>query len=785
MTNLHPLHLADLRKSALSDETILKAGFESIPPDLIVKEIGNYPGINSAYRIPYPETDSFCRYKVFYQEGKTGPKYFQRKGSGNRLYIPEKVRAVLNDPSVPLYFTEGEKKALKACQEGLYCIGVSGLWNWSNGNKQLIPDFDQVDFTGREVFIIPDNDWLKPDKHGYKKNLKQAVYKLGETLIERGAKVFVVLLPKGLEKMGLDDYLIEHTVKEFLKLPLQEVLNLDQRINKATEKELEALLQEIAQEPGESRKTLLIKSLSNQLKIGIRPLQADVKVYAPKGKSSDRKPIACANFPGLVDIVENEKGQPLFLVKELELTLATEIEREGEVYVPPDKKQCRFALGNAEAIKQHYVNDSDHQLYWDIYERLKKVSVLPSESYYHLITVYVFFTYFHEQSLYYPYLWFFGQPERGKSRISKAVTHLSYRGLFTETLNEAFIFRFADRFKGTLGLDLYEISERARNKGSYDLILGRFERGVSVARVTKPDKEAFQDTEYFACWGPTVLATNIEIPVHEPLRSRCLKITMPEARGKYPNNNSGEALAELKNRLLAFRARNFDNELPEVEKPVAGRLGDIMHPLFHMAQLLPPEAKKNLISLIQEFEGERKQGESETLAGRIVQALFELQGEVTNGRLFVKRLREKLNEGVEERFHISPGKIGKELSALGIERGKSTGGDKVVLWETESFKKLFDRYIPKDDHFDHFVPLAGQASVSRVDEEKKTSTCKEVTTTLNKHEVEGKKEVDEAKIFDHLSNISGIRERDRVDKVDEFLNPKKKKFSPLEIEDVI
>ena len=466
MTNplLHPIHLEDLRASGLSDESITQAGIKSVPPESIAKELGNHPGIKSAYCIPYPGTDGFCRYKVFYHEGKTGPKYLQPKGSGNQLYIPQKARAVLNDPSVPLYFSEGEKKALKACQEGLHCIGLSGLWNWSNGNKALITDFDSINLERREVFIVPDNDWKKPNRHGYTKNLERAVYGLGEKLIERGAKAFIVLLSDSSGKVGLDDYLVEHTVEEFLRLPLQEVLTLEQRIEKATEKDLDGLLKEITQEPGESRKALLLGRVSDRFNIPKRALKKDIQTYSTKGKNPDRKPTVCASFPGLVDLVENEKGQLLFLVKGLELTLATEIEREGEVYVLPEKKQCRFLLGNAEQIKQHYVADSDCQLYWDILKRLQEVSVLPSESYYHLVTVYVFFTHLAEHVFYFPYLWFFGQPERGKTRISKAVTHLSYRGLFTETLNEAFIFRFAERFKGTLGLDLYEISDKAKKK---------------------------------------------------------------------------------------------------------------------------------------------------------------------------------------------------------------------------------------------------------------------------------------------------------------------------------
>lgn len=206
-SRFNPAHLADLRKSGLLNETILEAGIESVPPRDINKIFGYETYAKSVLEIPYPGTD-YSRYKMFYDEAdkinpKTGderPKYLAKKDSGNHLYIPTKARPVLKDLSKPLYITEGEKKSLKAYQEDIYCIAISGLWNWKIKDKdELIPDFDLIALDGRTVYIVPDNDWLLPDQHGKPKNLRQAVYGLAEKLKGRGAKVFVVLLPEESE----------------------------------------------------------------------------------------------------------------------------------------------------------------------------------------------------------------------------------------------------------------------------------------------------------------------------------------------------------------------------------------------------------------------------------------------------------------------------------------------------------------------------------------------------------------------------------------------------------
>ncbi len=204
MNNLSfaPEHYADLKKSGLSDETILMVGIKSVTPDQINKKLGSSrDDIASAYEIPFD--NEYGKLRVFYKTGKEfnkdgskKAKYLTRKDSGNRLYIPSKVNPILNDVSIPLDITEGEKKALKGCQEGLFCIAIPGLWNWKlKGENKLIPDFDQIALDGRTVYLIPDNDWLEPNRNGKGKNLKQAVDDFAYLLIDRGAKVYWRELP--------------------------------------------------------------------------------------------------------------------------------------------------------------------------------------------------------------------------------------------------------------------------------------------------------------------------------------------------------------------------------------------------------------------------------------------------------------------------------------------------------------------------------------------------------------------------------------------------------------
>lgn len=190
MIHLAPAHYKDLKASGLSDETIKGAGIISVPSDQFHTKLG-FKDIGIASLMEIPFGDDYSRFKVWYQEGKDGAKYLTRRDTENRLYLPSKTLNVLSDVSVPLYITEGEKKALKACQEGLNCIAITGLWNWKvKGSDDLISDFGKIALQGRKIVIIPDDDWIDNDKNGRAKNLTQAVSRLATALSLKGANVF-------------------------------------------------------------------------------------------------------------------------------------------------------------------------------------------------------------------------------------------------------------------------------------------------------------------------------------------------------------------------------------------------------------------------------------------------------------------------------------------------------------------------------------------------------------------------------------------------------------------
>jgi hypothetical protein len=214
--HLHADHLADLRASGLTDDTIRAAGVYSVSPRDIDHFFHGVPAeIETALCFPYQGSE-FARIKLFPPLGKM--KYAQPPGTGSRLYMPFRV----DDNSMMV--CEGEKKPLAAYQAGFNAVGIGGVWNWLS-NGEPIADLNLIRWDDRDVTIIPDSDVFS------RVDLLRAIYALGRELRTLGANVIAAQIPQvGAAKVGLDDFLLAGGDAQKL-----EVFSLSHRIFKSRE----------------------------------------------------------------------------------------------------------------------------------------------------------------------------------------------------------------------------------------------------------------------------------------------------------------------------------------------------------------------------------------------------------------------------------------------------------------------------------------------------------------------------------------------------------------------
>ncbi|MEW5949848.1 MAG: hypothetical protein AB1711_10630 [Thermodesulfobacteriota bacterium] len=438
------------------------------------------------------------------------------------------------------------------------------------------------------------------------------------------------------------------------------------------------------------------KRLENHFRLSkdeAKALRKDFKVLYKNQQSpkEDEKAAPTALGPGIVDIVEHD-GQPAFLTINGDIT--RQIVVEDKTYCPPAREALPFLLPRSDAVLEAIKDDTDSQLYREIQNYIYAASDLPGNGWYDLLTAWVLHTYLIEKAEYTPLIWFFAVPERGKSRTGKALIYLAYRGLHVESLRDAYLVRVSNDLQTSLFIDVAELWKKAEKNGTEDLLLSRYERGAKVPRVLYPEKGAHRDIVYYKIFGATVVATNEPVPT--ALDSRCIQLNMQPATRNFGNDVTPELALPLRERLVAFRYRHMETVMPDVEKPAQGRLGDILRPLAQVIQLVQPEREVAFMELVRGIEERRGVDRGETPEAKLVRVIVDLEDEVEYGRLSIKRVTDKFNEGTAEKYHSRPETIGRRLTALGFVKlrgGKR--GNTVIQYDQVLVKKLSLTYLEK------------------------------------------------------------------------------------------
>lgn len=615
----------------------------------------------------------------------------KEKGFGNHAYILPEVERILKNysPDMPIYITEGEKKAAKATLEGFPTIGLSGVSCSKDKENDFLPELEELVWKDRTVYIPFDSDI--PQKY----EVKHAEIRLAVTLINRGAKVYSVHLPneENGNKNGLDDYLVRYRKEAFQELVREAKPTLELHID--VDIRTERLLEEIARIKSESEKNKWVKLISEKQGISQRAINKDLEQYKPKGEREAKAKKYTAYFPKLVDLVEDENGNVAFLVKEgKELIIKSSVVIDGEVFYAPTRDQLPFKfLPQAVEVLKHYTQDTDQKLFTDLIVYHNLVSELPNDRFYELIATWVLHTYLLEAFAYSPYIWLYAIPERGKSRTGKGAIQIAYRGVHVESLRDAYLIRMANNLKASIFFDVIDLWKKAEKAGSEDFLLHRFERGVFIARVNNPECGAFEDTTYYNIFGASIIATNEGI--HQVLESRAISITMKAALKEF-GDIPLDLARSLKERLVAFRARHLGKELPQCDKPAKSRLGDMLKPLMQVVLLVDPKREESFKELISELDQDRKAQKSESTEARLISIIAELESEVSEGLFSIQSILNRYNEGVDERYKTTNQRLGWRVRALGFTKRRQKEGV-LIEFDHKLLEKLLVQFGLKEE----------------------------------------------------------------------------------------
>jgi hypothetical protein len=225
VSDLLPQHRALIEASAIAPEVAAERGYRSETVKARLRELGFAASqcLVPALVIPIGN-DGREGWQIRPDDprsnGKGHPlKYETPFGARNLIDAPRRIRGSLGDPAMPLWITEGARKADSAVSVGLCCVALTGVWNWrgtnANGGKVALPDWLDIALNGRTVYLAFDSD----GRHN--RNVWQSLGELAGYLRSREAEVNFVLPPAGPGgvKVGLDDFLAAgHSVDDLLAL---------------------------------------------------------------------------------------------------------------------------------------------------------------------------------------------------------------------------------------------------------------------------------------------------------------------------------------------------------------------------------------------------------------------------------------------------------------------------------------------------------------------------------------------------------------------------------------
>lgn len=226
-------HRAQLAESALSQEIIEARGYQSVFGPTTIKErehrfskaqmpIKSGGLLIPSYRLGNPQPYAYVLRRDKPRSNSKGKpvKYEWPKNVPAIMDVLPLYRRGLRDSSIPIWITEGAKKAdalAAAFGDKIVPVNLNGVYGWRTRTDALhkatasLSDLDEVPWQGREVVVAFDSDLR------FNRNVRDGVTRLARVLSSRGAKVLMLVLPqeKDGEKLGVDDYLAQgHTVAD-------------------------------------------------------------------------------------------------------------------------------------------------------------------------------------------------------------------------------------------------------------------------------------------------------------------------------------------------------------------------------------------------------------------------------------------------------------------------------------------------------------------------------------------------------------------------------------------
>jgi hypothetical protein len=510
-------HYEMLKASAIADDVISERGYKTITTAKDLKAFGfsdsqlRAPGL----LLPLHSTDGQTPLYIFRPDnprvmedkkhrepdGKFKQKiikYEMPKGEKMRLDVPPRCMSSIGDPAIPLWITEGQKKADALASLGFCAIALLGVWNFigtnERGGKVVLNEFKMeiAKNNGRPIRIVFDSDVMTNPQ------VKQALDVLTQYLQKKGAMVQAVYLPGGKNKIGVDDWLAAgHTAEE---------------------------LEELVEGPRPAMKIAppIVELLDSAPFTIRRPLcLVDGKAYAAIWPYILTRTTQKFINGHIVQLKEPEE------IKEKSLHI---VRGDGAIFGPaerplsslgidvtlPEPPPAKDSLWSTPGIKRFVQGNRPDPK--DVFERVRSViarfidfdrSIADQDTMSEMLACFTISTWFLDAFSVAPYIWANGERGSGKTSLLFILVRLSYLGASLSPSGSFAALRDLADYGATLGLDDAEdlTDPRKSDPDKRAILLSGNRKGITVPlKEPNPNGQGWKTREV-NCFCPRIFST--------------------------------------------------------------------------------------------------------------------------------------------------------------------------------------------------------------------------------------------------------------------------------------
>ena len=243
-----------------------------------------------------------------------------------------------------------------------------------------------------------------------------------------------------------------------------------------------------------------------------------------------------------------------------------------------------------------------------------------------VLTACTLLTYQQEKLQTVPYLFCYGDNESGKSTVLQVLKSLCYRPMYGVTIPSADLYGYLEDSDGQGCILEDEVQGIQKDTDKIKIYKAGYKEGAVVPRTLMTNFTRI--IKYYRTFCFKACASE-QIPQVKGFNERFMFLSMVEGSPQKEwcdlSRTDKERIRTLRNMLLKWQMTSRQEDLPNVELTVKGRLKELWKPILQITSDLP--IYSDLYRFVEDQRKARLSGRQDTLEGKIVKVVVDLCNE--------------------------------------------------------------------------------------------------------------------------------------------------------------